>query len=397
MAAFNIAVLSDLHAYVGDGNASNSLLGFGTPTSEKLNPLLSLVKYATDHGITADALVCPGDICNQADIDGFGRAWKTLHDLNDALRSSFLLATCGNHDLDSRYLRNRGADDPDPKGALLCLTPKFPFNDIQTNNQFWAHNFAFVDLGDSYCALVLNTSAYHGGSEGEIDHGRVSQRTIDAILVELTRFPNRGAYVLICHHHLLPMTGWETQPDYQYVHKGTALLEALETATRTSWLVIHGHRHHPRLVYGPAVSTCAPIIFGSSSLGARMTGVPNQFHVISIEESDQPEHASIVGTVKTWSWTVTTGWIQSGRRSAGMPTICGFGFKGQVGVLADQVSRFVGSSYVTWNDAVNAYPSLRYLTPEGLIHFDEALLSRGFTVLFDTSDLPAQIGPRAAI
>lgn len=391
MAAFNIAVLSDLHAYVGEENSHNSLLEFSASRENK-NPLLSLVRYVRENRISADALVCAGDICNQADIDGFSRAWNVLHDLNSALQSSHLIATCGNHDLNSRYAKDKGSDDPDPKGALLSLEQRFPFENVVTNNQFWAQNFAIIELGDRFCAVVLNTSAYHGGDEGEIEHGRVSRRTIDAILVQLKNFENRRAYLLICHHHLLPMTGWGAKVDYEYVHNGTELLDALEKATRKSWLVIHGHRHQPRLLYGPT-SSCGPIIFGSSSLGARMPGVPNQFHVISTEESAQSDHSSIVGTVKTWSWTETTDWIQSGKRSSGMPALCGFGFKGQIPALAAALSQLVGSNYMTWKEATQALPSLNYLTPEHMSQLELELSKGGYSIYFNAADLPVQIAP----
>ncbi|QDX81647.1 hypothetical protein B9N43_10515 [Denitratisoma sp. DHT3] len=396
MAELSFAVISDLHAFVDAKNSSNSSLQFGTAALESRNPLVNLIEYVRRERVTADILVCAGDICNQADLQGFSSAWSRLQELNAALGSRQLVSTCGNHDLNSRYLKDRSEDDdPDPKGALLCQTPGFPFDDPAINNQYWAQNFVFVDLASDCCTLVLNTSAYHGGREEEIEHGRVSQRTIDAILCELAKWKDKQTFVLVCHHHLMPMTSLAGKTDYQYVHKGAELLEKLERATRKSWLVIHGHRHHPRLVYGQASTSCAPIIFGSSSLGARLTGIPNQFHLIELKKSNQSDHSSIVGTVKTWSWTETTEWSQAGRSNLGMPTICGFGFKGQVGCLADELSKLVGTAYITWSEALGTLPSLNYLTPEHLEQLEDELELRGIAVNYDRTGLPSQIAPRA--
>lgn len=398
MSALSIAVISDLHAFVDVRNSNNSCLQFGTSALESRNPLVNLIEYVKREQITADILVCAGDICNQADLQGFTSAWAKLQELNVAFRSRHLLATCGNHDLNSRYLEDRGElDDPDPKGALLCQTPGFPFDIPVVNNQYWAQNFAVVDLDSECCAVVLNTSAYHGlKDKEEIEHGRVSGRTVDAILRELDKHKDKKMFILVCHHHLMPMTKLAGKTDYQYVHNGSELLEKLERVTRKSWLVIHGHRHHSRLIYGQTSTSCAPIIFGSSSLGALVTGIPNQFHLIELQESNQSNHSSVVGTVKTWSWTNTTQWTQAGRQIAGMPTICGFGFRGQIGCLAEDLSRLADATYITWSEALEKLPSLNYLTPENLEQLEDELAVRGIAVSYDRKGLPSQIGPRAS-
>lgn len=396
MSALRIAVISDLHAFVDPKNSSNSSLQFGSPTLESRNPLVRLIEYVKDEKIIADILVCAGDICNQADDMGFTHAWLRLQEFASNLNSRHLVSTCGNHDLNSRYLKDRGeVDDPDPKGTLMCQKPGFPFNDPNTNNQFWAQNFAVVDMDSDCCAVVLNTSAYHGGLEEEIEHGRVSQRTIDAIVRELGNYNDKNIFMLVCHHHLMPMTTLAGTSDYQYVHNGASLLEKLELATRKSWLVIHGHRHHPRLMYGQTTTSCAPIIFGSSSLGARVTGVPNQFHLIELENSDQPEHSSIVGTIQTWSYTETKGWCLAGRNDLGMPTVCGFGYKGQVSSLAKDISALVSTTYITWPEALTNLSSLNYLTPDHLKQLEDELEALGVAVSYDRTGLPTQIGRRA--
>lgn len=279
MNAIRLAVLSDLHAYVDTSKSSNSSLAYGNPSSETRNPLSMLIAFVKKQELRADVVVCPGDICNQADFAGFSRAWAALGELKCAMGASEVIATCGNHDLDSRYL-GTSHDDPDPKGELMCLN--FPFDNVDATNKFWAKNYCIVQLRPGVCAVVLNTSAYHGGKQGEIDYGRVSRRTITSITHDLKAHVASGAHILVCHHHLIPMQGWESKPDYQYVLKGAELLDALEEATGTSWLVIHGHRHTPRLMYGPSSSSATPIIFGAGSLGAQTPNTPNLFTCLSL-------------------------------------------------------------------------------------------------------------------
>jgi hypothetical protein len=103
--------------------------------------------------------------------------------LSGALEANQTISTCGNHDLDSRYLATEV--DPDPRGFLLSLKPPFPFNNELLNDRYWARNYAITTLPNGVVIVSLNSSAFHGGKPEEIDHGRVSRRTIDALAAEL--------------------------------------------------------------------------------------------------------------------------------------------------------------------------------------------------------------------
>ncbi|MDC0994030.1 metallophosphoesterase [bacterium] len=394
MTTIKIAVVSDLHAYFKEDCSINSYMRFGTSESEGKNPLINLIDFIKEEHLKSDILVCPGDICNQADISGFKHAWMRLHELNKALESTHLLPTCGNHDLNSRYIVDRGAaDDPDPKGGLLSQKPRFPFDDLINNNQYWAHNFVFIDITDECCALILNTSAYHGlNDKEELEHGRISKRTIDAIEEDLTNRTDKRIYILICHHHIVQMTGQKGTDDDDHVKNGLSLLNRLERITKKTWLVIHGHRHKPRLIYGQTATSCAPIIFGSSSLGAQEQGISNQFHLIELKESKDPNHSSIVGTIKTWSWTQTTPWSLSSASNVGLPAECGFGFKGQIVNLAEDLYKIIRNPYIEWKEATAELPSLNFLTPDSKYQLIDELKKRNVKLQFDEAGSPSQLG-----
>jgi hypothetical protein len=385
-----LAVVTDLHAYGTRDKGKDSVLDFTSTTPGIDNPLTDLVAEVERRNVHVDALICAGDICNMADYSGLTAAWNHLHKLQAALGAKDLIATCGNHDLDSRYASKD--PDPDPKGGLLSLTPTFPFDDPQLTNKFWARNFAVVTMSSGVVVVTLNTSAYHGGQQEEIDFGRVSSRTIKALSSELNLTRDAPGHILVCHHHPLPLTGWAVgSPDTEFMKNGQPLLDALVSSTGKSWLVIHGHRHVPRLIHGASSASALPFILGAGSLGARIPGVPNQFHLVNIYASGSADHASLVGTVETWGWTDSGRWDLSAQGS-GLPPLCGFGYRGQIGSLAEEIATHVNGSFASWSSIAAKIPSVNLLMPEDLKQLESALLTRGLQVLRDGSMRLAQVG-----
>ena len=289
-----IALLSDLHAYQpSDKRKDISHLPVAPSTSDP-DPFGDLDRLIEkeEEKIKADLLICPGDICDQADYLGFQYAWKRLHALRVKLSATALIATCGNHDLDSR-LKNDPDDDPDPKGAIQLVEPQFPFNENEDTDHFWARNFAFRFPIAGVRVLVLNTSAFHGWLDGEHNHGRISLRTIAAIRKKIEADTSYyEANLLVCHHHLRPLSGWGTSTDKQYVSKGSELLRMLSDATGMPWLVIHGHRHSPNFEHS---QTPHYVIIGASSFSKPEIDKSNQFHHITLNVDDQAFHRPIFG------------------------------------------------------------------------------------------------------
>lgn len=385
-----IAVLSDIHAFASTDKSAESAVDY-IAGSRARNPLAELVESADILGIHADTLVCAGDICNKADPTGLERAWADLHRLVAAIGAGAFVPTCGNHDLDSRFLFNES--DPDPKGAALSLIPSFPFACANLTDKFWARNYAILSLPSGVVMVVLNTSAYHGGKQEEIDHGRVCNRTIGAIVAELAQSYQRApAYVLVCHHHPMPLTE-KSRSDMEYVRDGQTLLDALIQTTRSSWLVVHGHRHYPKLMSGATSSNYVPFIFGAGSLGARAPGVTNQFHLISMFQSNDSEFSSVNGIVETWSWSDSTGWgLSSSSPSSGLPARCGFGFRGQIPALAARIAGMVGATFARIHDVRTNCPAIDFLTPDSLRDLIHELGTIGYQVLYDDKQQICQIG-----
>ncbi len=72
-----------------------------------------------------------------------------------------MLATIGNHDLDSRGLEEETGDDFDPKGNVLLLDPPFPYDNNYRDNQYLARNFCITHSNDA-TFVNINSCAFHG-------------------------------------------------------------------------------------------------------------------------------------------------------------------------------------------------------------------------------------------
>lgn len=138
-----ILVISDLHAQVAAPSSGHSYYSVsGLYQSESNNPLSGICSLLKKEGLTADWVLCPGDISDRADPFAQEAAWAKLNQIRVELGASQLIGSAGNHDLDSRRMNK----DIDPRDALLSLNPPFPSsspgdNTYLTADKYWARNF----------------------------------------------------------------------------------------------------------------------------------------------------------------------------------------------------------------------------------------------------------------
>jgi hypothetical protein len=388
-----LAFLSDLHAYnPTSGKAGPSFLP-ANPNPSDPNPFRDLEQLVDREKLNVDLIICGGDICDKADFLGFQYAWKQLHNLKEKLNATQLVVTCGNHDLNSRIINI--SEDPDPKGALQTLSPKFPFEDEVLSDRFWSRNYVLIEPLAGIQILVLNTSAYHGGADNEIDHGRVSRRTIDAIKKELQASSSKELNILLCHHHIRPLRGlWGTSPDGEYIKKGGELLDELTKCTASPWLTLHGHRHIPNLEFTIDPSS---VVIGASSFSAQMHGSLNQFHILDIEV-DLTDQTPFRGMIETWSWNLSNGWQQ--RRiendSEGFPPTCGFGSTILPRAMASRIESLVNASagFLEWAEVVQQIPEIQFTTPSHFRQVENLLAANNISLNLSKEGKAAQIGKR---
>ncbi|MGI8427490.1 MAG: metallophosphoesterase family protein [Actinomycetota bacterium] len=287
-----LVVLSDIHVYhdeatlLGNSNYARDM----SDHSISNNPVAALKELITSRGITADFLICPGDITDRAHPGALEHGWRLLHEIKDLVGAKAVLATPGNHDVDSRYGHTRY----DAKGVAVNLSPDFPISHRQLADTFWARHFVMLE-GGNYRIVLLNSAAYHG--EGtvfpgdpsdktprppplpEYEHGRVSPNTLDAIEKLLKATDPKPVNILVCHHHPDRLSGARFESDYGAMQGGRELTDTLARPEYGRWVIIHGHKHLGA-VHQPSCSTSpGPIAFCASAPAAsarlyRETGLP---------------------------------------------------------------------------------------------------------------------------
>lgn len=391
-----VLLLSDLHVYTPDGGGSPPSYAStegrkAGPMSDAFEALKVLVKKES---ITADAVLCAGDMCNKADAAGVAHAWANLQEVGAIVGATITTAVSGNHDLDSRHIRNQ--HDPDPKGVLQELSPSFPLGSDALCDKYWSRNYVTTDIEPGKSRLMLlNTSAYHGGVEKEMDHGRIASRTVQSIRRQLDAEGKRSLNILLCHHHLFPHSNLDGTPDYEAVQNGQALLEALDSSVYGPWVVMHGHRHVPRIAFS-AGTTGAPLVIGAATFSARNSGAENQVHLIEVSPRNDP-HCEIGGSISTWTFSLGMGFVRLPAARNALPAFSGFGYRGNLNHLAKEVAKAVVESserYLLWEDLVVSSPSISFLTYESLEACVNELKNLGVMVAYDKMGRPLQfMGP----
>jgi predicted phosphodiesterase len=338
----------------------------------------------------ADILICPGDFSDKACRDSLRVAWEKSHEVAKALRAHKLIATTGNHDVDSRNLYNAY----DPIEELKSLSPQFPVADNAMASNYWAYHYHVCTYPD-VSIVNVNSSAYHMKAGNEIEHGRVADTTLRRIQSELESLSDSSLKVLLCHHN--PHTHSELGlGEDDGIIGGQHLLDLLAASTYEAWLVIHGHKHHPKLTYAAGASS-APVVFSAGSVSSTLypalraeTG--NQFYIIEIPLDEIPV-SGLVGTFRSWDWHMHYGW-QEADNTKGLPAFGGFGHRESPSRLAARITKWLqGRRAVHASDTelLKRFSELRYVIPSDLRQLNRCLQSRGFSLEFNSSGTVNQV------
>jgi len=382
-----IAVLSDLHAV--EVSAVDDLAGsfVSTSASEKLveqHPIMALLELIgnPDDRLTADVVLCPGDMTQYSEPTPLKYVWQKLQEVAAKLGAKPVVATVGNHDVVSRGFKLEKFD------ALKGLVPNFPISDRDSPG-FWADYFTILD-GDNYRIVVLNSSAYHGlesDDDGErkkeYERGRIEPATLSALAAKLAG-PIPLINILMCHHHPLKHSEHELG-EYDEIVGGQRLLELLGTGKFGRWLVIHGHKHHPK-IQTAAGGSLAPVVFSAGSFSKKLyptlaSHCRNQFYILEIVPADS-DLPSVKGTFRAWTWHHGTGWAPSVGND-GLPSSGGFGTNIDLGNVLSLVAAHTTKGSAEWKAIVAATPSLRFVSPGDIHLIRDYLKTRAMKLEFD--------------
>lgn len=391
-----IAVASDLHAFkraVGPQSVAPSKLCMSDPEdSPHDHPFAGLAELIEREPLKADLLLCPGDMTYAADPDGLRYCWQRLHQFGLSLGTTLTAATTGNHDLDSRGI-TRGEE---PKEALHRLRPRFPISDERLSNEFWSQHATIVQ-GNDWRLVILDSCVKHTNpsEKAELERGFLLERTLFFLRERLEKEPTVRTNILLCHHHPQPHSELHLG-EHDVMRRGQLLLDLL--AQYGNWLVIHGHKHHPKISYA-AGGASGPVVLAAGSFSGAFgpeveTRTRNMFHMIEIDASNAAPHG-IAGRVRSWFWAAGLGWRPPDSREMGLPALTGFGCRVHPADLAQTISMKMGKSdKKSWQELCKHVPALRYQLPQDYELMKVALRRQHLIEVIESRGVPVEIGKR---
>jgi hypothetical protein len=359
-----IAVVSDLHAFDSntwnrDGSPSHYDVSNAKPPTHC--PVGSLFNLIDTMGMTADILLCPGDFANHACALSLPKAWAAINEVGRRLDAGLIVGNVGNHDVDSRHIHNAY----DPIESLKLLNPLFPINDRDLRNQFWSEHF-FVKATDNLQLVVVNSSAYHA-TEAEVQHGRITSQTLKLLEGMLD---SRTINILMCHHN--PQKHSELLlGENDEIKGGQLLLDLISKPGRGDWLVVHGHKHHPKITYAAGGARSA-VIFSAGSVASTLypdlqTATNNQFYIIELND-DHIRSNGLIGRFESWDWHQGYGWREADA-GKGLPAKGGFGHRENPVMLAHKIVASISGkrqSFLKREKLRQKFPEIQYVMPSDL-------------------------------
>lgn len=378
-----IAILSDLHMFSrtdpgrqgGKRETPSYLCTESDPASTTGDPLTDLMRLVTKAPLRADLVLCPGDLGDIASEAGIRAAWNRVQEVAKALGASCVIATPGNHDI------NHSHHEPD--GCLRALTA-FPVPEKPQRDQFWADHFTIID-GPQYRLVCLNSCAYQDSRE----NGRFDDRARRELQQALAKVPAKPVQVLLCHHHPHQHSEYRLG-EHDVMKGGQLLLDMLGRHGR--WLVVHGHKHHPKLTRAAGHSS-APWVFAAGSIAAipnpaTLGHARNQFYLLEFKSDTFPT-IGWGGDGRAWDWATEDGWGPAGKDS-GLPARFAFGYGGDIELLLATLAPHVpttANGYILWSELCERVPTLRRVCPRDI----EELLGQGLRIEFSDDGTPFQV------
>lgn len=352
MAQITFAVVSDLHCRLATA-PNDSFLTVGAPRVRDRHPVESLLELIDREHLTADALLSPGDLTNQAGREGLHQGWDFVLEIARKFGVP-AIPVVGNHDIDSHRL------DPSnpPTHMIRTLRRDFPFaNDVDIQS-FFSEGYCLQRIGDAQL-IAINTVIDHNdpasAKRGTFDMTRIEQ--MERKLRDKMACPLRGA---LMHHHPILHSG-PFLTDNDVIVTGDALIDALRRLGCR--FVIHGHKHFTRLSYVDRVAVLACGSF-SAMLHVVGTSIGNTFHLVTVT-GDSPDQ--VRGTVRTWVFQYGFGWSRSNLRYKGFPYLSGFGrttpIPEIIAALRTLAERDAGTSRFAQPDVLRVAPDVEFLTP----------------------------------
>lgn len=269
----------------------------------------------------SDVLLCPGDITDKIDHQGYLTGWSFLEEIQAAIEAPKLYATIGNHDVDSR----RGEQGSEPFKAAKSIKHNYPIMEDEALNNFWLDQFCVIE-NDNYVILIFN-SAHSHLSYDDAGKSYIDRSVITKMNKKLISVSKEKIKIALCHHHPIGQPNLSTV-DQDVIKNGTDFLDML--CSHDFSIIIHGHKHEAKIrYYNSIVVFCAGSF--SSLENLKETESDNVFHIIDFIDKKN-------GIIKTWYYGTNSGWHQ--KLSKKFPPLTGFGYNRDLNELARKVSEW---------------------------------------------------------
>ncbi len=361
MDVLRIAIISDLHCKHSsadkDSSRSSNIWTDEIAITENRHPIKALKKLISETGLIVDIVLCPGDIADKADNQGLISGWSYLKELKHLLGARELLATIGNHDINSRTM---GTEPPFEKLKQLD-TESFPVPKVIAP-KFWSSGYAIFETEEK-AILIYNSCLTHTNKENA-QQSNISDITLQEIESDLAKLSDKKFKIAMCHHHPILHANVDYN-DTDFIEKGDQFVKILNKYGFQ--LVIHGHKHDPRITSIDNLS-----VFCAGSFASREniidTGADNVFHVVELNAVESK------GIITTWIYLPNDGWKAKGKY---FPEKTGFGFNGNLDQLAKRCADWFhakGRQIVEYQELLIAIDDIKYLKPNDQLYLHEKML-----------------------
>ena len=390
----SLAIVSDLHCHDETFAPRESWLIAGASRKPPMHhPVQALISLIREGPISADVVVCPGDLANRISRVGMMQSWDHLCELKRELKSTLLITTLGNHDVDCLKKHN-----PDPFHIPRNLVDPFPAPSDAALQDFWSKGFYVVDGPSGSQFLVLNTVVAHHdeatAKRGTFDHDRIDR--LDKNLSERLETvsavsPYRHRIAVMHHHPLLHSSTRFSSSDV--LEFGDQLLSVLNK--HGFYFIVHGHRHEPRITrLSPALNE--QFVLASGSFSAFLTELSmstrNLFHIVRLRKETSGER--LIGEILTWEFNKGVGWRDSTRVSAALPHIARFcSPRPHIPISEiDKACRSSSGSILRSTELNAKFPELGLLLPDELAALCDQLSKSGIKLVLAADGTPDYLG-----
>jgi predicted phosphodiesterase len=278
-----LAVLSDLHCHPSPRRGAQQvsyLLTDALRLPAGNHPVQALLDLIEEQNLQAAVVLVPGDLADKVNREGMLTGWGAVKEIAGALRAELLATTLGNHDADSRAVHTA-----DAFYAALHLGRDYPIADTEARRDFWADGFCILEH-PAVRILVINSVAEHR-SAALAARGSVTEEMLQNLERRLRSLDQHSIQVALVHHHPIAHEDLRLGSEDLMVN-GSLLLNLL--GQHGYRILVHGHKHHPRLMYYDAAGEPV-LVFAAGSfaaISAQFFG-GNLFHILELEDTALPE------------------------------------------------------------------------------------------------------------